>query len=124
MISQGGLYSLRVIYIESYKTQWISYKKIIIHAHTRRKEKKENKNMKHYQVSPEKKNTPVIHLLYIVFTKNNLAFAHLDIKTGRSRTRCSERSQRYSHVRYHTNSIVQIFRRIYPTAGPLGPRRG
>lgn len=30
--------------------------KIIIHAHTRRKEKKkENKNMKLYQVSPEKK---------------------------------------------------------------------
>lgn len=40
--------------------------KIIIHAHTRRKEKKkENKNMKLYQVSPEK-NTPIIHLLYIV----------------------------------------------------------
>lgn len=77
MISQGGLYSLRVKYIESYKTQWISYKKIIIHAHTRRKEKKENKNMKLYQVSPEK-NTPIIHLLYIV-KKNNLAFAHLDI---------------------------------------------
>lgn len=51
--------------------------KIIIHAHTRRKEKKENKNMKLYQVSPEK-NTPIIHLLYIV-KKNNLAFAHLDI---------------------------------------------
>lgn len=43
--------------------------KIIIHAHTRRKEKKENKNMKLYQVSPEKKNTPIIHLLYIVKKK-------------------------------------------------------
>lgn len=53
--------------------------KIIIHAHTRRKEKKkENKNMKLYQVSPEK-NTPIIHLLYIVKKKTNLAFAHLDI---------------------------------------------
>lgn len=52
--------------------------KIIIHAHTRRKEKKENKNMTLYQVSPEK-NTPIIHLLYIVKKKNNLAFAHLDI---------------------------------------------
>lgn len=41
------------------------------------KRKKENKNMKLYQVSPEK-NTPIIHLLYIV-KKNNLAFAHLDI---------------------------------------------
>lgn len=29
------------------------------------KRKKENKNMKLYQVSPEK-NTPIIHLLYIV----------------------------------------------------------
>lgn len=42
--------------------------KIIIHAHTRRNEKKENKNMKLYQVSPEK-NTPIIHLLYIVKKK-------------------------------------------------------
>lgn len=124
MISQGGLYSLRVIYIESYKTQWISYKKIIIHAHTRRKEKKREQKYETLSSFSRKKNTPVIHLLYIVFTKNNLAFAHLDIKTGRSRTRCSERSQRYSHVRYHTNSIVQIFRRIYPTAGPREPRRG
>lgn len=41
------------------------------------KRKKENKNMKLYQVSPEK-NTPIIHLLYIV-KKTNLAFAHLDI---------------------------------------------
>lgn len=76
MISQGGLYSLRVIYIESYKTQWISYKKLSS-MHIQEKRKKENKNMKLYQVSPEK-NTPIIHLLYIV-KKNNLAFAHLDI---------------------------------------------
>lgn len=32
------------------------------------KRKKENKNMKLYQVSPEK-NTPIIHLLYIVKKK-------------------------------------------------------
>lgn len=46
--------------------------KIIIHAHTRRKEKKENKNMKLYQVSPEK-NTPIIHLLYIVKKKKQFS---------------------------------------------------
>lgn len=78
MISQGGLYSLRVKYIESYKTQWISYKKLSsMHTQEEKRKKKENKSMKLYQVSPEK-NTPIIHLLYIV-KKNNLAFAHLDI---------------------------------------------
>lgn len=77
MISQGGLYSLRVIYIESYKTQWISYKKLSSMHTQEEKRKKENKNMKLFQVSPEK-NTPIIHLLYIV-KKTNLAFAHLDI---------------------------------------------
>lgn len=68
MISQGGLYSLRVIYIESYKTQWISYKKLSSMHTQEEKRKKENKNMKLYQVSPEK-NTPIIHLLYIVKKK-------------------------------------------------------
>lgn len=77
MISQGGLYSLRVKYIESYKTQWISYKKLSSMHTQEEKRKKENKNMKLFQVSPEK-NTPIIHLLYIV-KKTNLAFAHLDI---------------------------------------------
>lgn len=53
--------------------------KIIIHTtQEEKRKKKENKNMKLYQVSPEK-NTPIIHLLYIVKKKNNLAFAHLDI---------------------------------------------
>lgn len=56
MISQGGLYSLRVKYIESYKTQWISYKKLSsMHTQEEKRKKKENKNMKLYQVSPEKK---------------------------------------------------------------------
>lgn len=68
MISQGGLYSLRVIYIESYKTQWISYKNYHPCTHKKKREKKENKNMKLYQVSQEK-NTPIIHLLYIVKKK-------------------------------------------------------
>lgn len=77
MISQGGLYSLRVKYIESYKTQWISYKKLSS-MHTQEEKRKKRENMKLYQVSPEK-NTPIIHLLYIVKKKNNLAFAHLDI---------------------------------------------
>lgn len=49
-----------------------------MHTQEEKRKKKENKNMKLYQVSPEK-NTPIIHLLYIVKKKNNLAFAHLDI---------------------------------------------
>lgn len=36
-----------------------------MHTQEEKRKKKENKNMKLYQVSPEK-NTPIIHLLYIV----------------------------------------------------------
>lgn len=77
MISQGGLYSLRVIYIESYKTQWISCKKLSSMHTQEEKRKKENKNMKLYQVSPEKKYPNHPSLVYSF--KKKLAFAHLDI---------------------------------------------